>query len=391
LIHNSTPLSLSPLGAEKGDGCYVDRRALKERLFIKHINSYSYSYSLIKYISPLHLAKFTRYQQTNYSTVISNWNKNLYLKDQLNSYNNGNSIPLNPWYVTGFTDAEGSFNILICKSPSVNIGWRVQIRFIIELHIKDIALLRLIKSFFNNVGTITVNKNKKIARYTVVNFNSIINNIIPHFTHYPLQSAKVIDFIFWKECSELMINKKHLNKEGLNKIVALKGVMNKKLKEDLKIAFPNHVPLIRPSYLLLCNKDEKLNPYWISGFIEGDGSFFINTKLSKSELVLSTSAIMSIGLDIREEPLLIKIKNYFGSIGNVYSYNSRRVVEFKIFKLDNINSIIPHFVNYPLLGLKSYNFSIWKEIVDLINNKAHFTKKGIQKIKSLKNKLNLWN
>lgn len=105
---------------------------------------------------------------------------------------------------------------------------------------------------------------------------------------------------------------------------------------------------------------------------------------------MSASVIMSVGLDIREEPLLKRIKYFFGSIGNIYSYKSRGVVEFKIFKLVNINSILPHFKNYPLMGLKSYNFNIWKKIVELINNKEHFTKEGIQKIKVLKNKLNIW-
>jgi hypothetical protein len=68
--------------------------------------------------------------------------------------------------VTGFTDAEGSFNILIAKSPTTSTGWRVQARFIIELHIKDIALLKRIKSFFNDAGTITILNTKNMARYS---------------------------------------------------------------------------------------------------------------------------------------------------------------------------------------------------------------------------------
>jgi len=57
-----------------------------------------------------------------------------------------------------------------------------------------------------------------------------------------------------------MTSKEHLGKEGFNKIAALKGVMNKKLKEELKIAFPDHIPLIQPSYLehSACYKDVSL-------------------------------------------------------------------------------------------------------------------------------------
>lgn len=112
--------------------------------------------------------------------------------------------------------------------------------------------------------------------------------------------------------------------------MAFKGVINKRLSEELKISFPDVTPLIRPTYSSLCNMDANLNPYWISGFIEGDGSFIINLKSKSQNLVevLSASTVLSIGLDIREEPLLFKIQKFFGSFGSVYSYKSRGVVEF---------------------------------------------------------------
>jgi len=306
---------------------------------------------------------------------------------------------LNPWFVTGFTDAEGSFNVSVAKHASSTLGWRVQARFIIELHSKDLALLTRIQSFFQGIGTLTNSKTRDTVRFSVVDVNQINNVIIPHFKEYPLQSAKLIDFKFWEECVNLLINKKHLNIEGLNKIVALKGVINHRLKEELKRSFPDAISLNRPTYLSLCNMDENLNPYWISGFIEGDGSFIIKIKSSTKQLVprsngkgevLSASAVLSIGLDIREEPLLFKVKKFFGSFGSVYSYKSRGVVEFKIFKLQDLLTIMPHFYNYPLMGFKSYNFGIWKEIVHLIKDKAHLSLEGIQKIKALKNKLNVW-
>jgi hypothetical protein len=252
--------------------------------------------------------------------------------------------------------------------------------------------LRRIKSFFNNAGTITIKErglNQKICRYTVVDLNSILNVIIPHFFKYPLQSAKVIDFNFFKESAYLMKDKKHLTEKGLNQIVALKGVMNKYLSATIKEAFPNHQPLIRPSFFNISSKSDKLEPYWCTGFIEGDGSFYVKTKPSKSTALVYTVVVMSIGLDIREEFLLKKINNFFGA-GNVYSYESKRVVEFKVSRLEDINSIIKHFTEFKLIGFKSYNFNIFKEIVELVNQKKHFTKEGNLKIQSLKNKLNVW-
>jgi hypothetical protein len=63
-------------------------------------------------------------------------------------------ILLDPWFVTGLVDAEGCFNIVVTPSttnfcvvslPDVadKIGWAVQIRFILELHLKDYNLLVL--------------------------------------------------------------------------------------------------------------------------------------------------------------------------------------------------------------------------------------------------------
>ena len=106
----------------------------------------------------------------------------------------------------------------------------------------------------------------------------------------------------------------------MNNIVAFKGIINRGNSEELKLSFPDALSLIRPSFTSLCNRDAKLNPYWISGFIEGDGSFIIRLKANPSKWIslspgegegLSVSAVISIGLDIREETLLYKIKIFF--------------------------------------------------------------------------------
>jgi hypothetical protein len=53
---------------------------------------------------------------------------------------------LNPWFITGFSDAEGNFTIRIVKCNTVKIGWTVQLCFQICLHKKDVNLLKKIKS-----------------------------------------------------------------------------------------------------------------------------------------------------------------------------------------------------------------------------------------------------
>ena len=116
---------------------------------------------------------------------------------------------LNPWFVTGLIDAEGCFNISISKSlKKSKLGWVVQVRFIVELHLKDLALIRNLQSFFGGIGTITTTA--KVARFSIVGLNDIINFVLPHFDNFPLQSVKWIEFKLWRSCVIIMKNKGHL-------------------------------------------------------------------------------------------------------------------------------------------------------------------------------------
>lgn len=146
-------------------------------------------------------------------------------------------------------------------------------------------------------------------------------------------------------------------------------------------AFPNVRPIDRPSYI---QNNEALHPDWVSGFIEGDGSFFITIR-SKTNHVI---AFLSIGLNIRDKFILVKIQEFFGGIGSIYLNSSNQVVEWKISQLAHLNSIIPHFNYYSLIGYKHLNFIIWSEIVTSTVVDAHLTPEGLAKIKALKNQLN---
>lgn len=59
---------------------------------------------------------------------------------------NNCEMKLNPHYVTGFVDAEGSFTISINQSLKYKAGWISAVKpiFKIELHGGDIALLKQI-------------------------------------------------------------------------------------------------------------------------------------------------------------------------------------------------------------------------------------------------------
>lgn len=87
---------------------------------------------------------------------------------------------LNPHFITGFADAESSFMILILKDPNYKTGLTVKARFSIGLHKKDMAILESIKSYLEDIGSIS-KQGKDSIQYRVSSLQSITNVLIPFF------------------------------------------------------------------------------------------------------------------------------------------------------------------------------------------------------------------
>ena len=54
-----------------------------------------------------------------------------------------------------------------------------------------------------------------------------------------------------------------------------------------------------------------------------------------------------------------------------------------------MNFIIPQFIKYPLLSQKGAYFYLFKQIIDLINTKIHFTEIGLLQIINIRASMNL--
>ena len=90
-------------------------------------------------------------------------------------------------------DGEGSFYVSITKNKNFKLGWQVRLFFAIELHYSDADLLKLIKKYFNEIGSISENKERKYIKYEVSSLQdlAIIKN---HFLESPMLSNKRADF-----------------------------------------------------------------------------------------------------------------------------------------------------------------------------------------------------
>lgn len=129
----------------------------------------------------------------------------------------GQNIQLNPFFVTGFSDAESSFQVSVTKNKKATLHqnkavWSVRAPFTIGLHSRDLALLLQIKKYFG-CGVIVKNDATNEVSYRVNSPEDLTNKIIPHFVKYPLLTQKAADFYLFKQVIELMIKKAHLTLE----------------------------------------------------------------------------------------------------------------------------------------------------------------------------------
>ena len=262
-------------------------------------------------------------------------------------------------------------------------GWTVRLVFSIHLHVKDINVLYLIQNYFC-VGNVTMHKDT--ASFQVVSMGDLLK-IIEHFNMYPLKTKKHRDFLLFKKAYDLISNKEHL--VYLQNLVNIRASMNKGLPERLLLEFPDTNPEIIPELSL--NKNDKLFDmnYWIAGFVEGEGCFFVKTSKSKTHKQgLSVSLNFIVMQNIRDLELMEEIKTKFGC-GSITINEDSALIRYTVTKLSDIqNIIIPFFDKYLLMGDKVRNFEDFKKVSELITKKSHLTKEGLNQILTIKSNMN---
>lgn len=86
---------------------------------------------------------------------------------------------------------------------------------------------------------------------------------------------------------------------------------------------------------------------------------------------------------------MLKIQSFFGGIGTISKNPIKNVCRYSVVSIKDINNvIIPHFLEYPLQSVKSIDFYLWSQIINLLNDKKHLTPNGLNQIVSLKSIMN---
>jgi hypothetical protein len=291
------------------------------------------------------------------------------------------STLINPFFITGLTDGEGSFMISVKKSLAYRQHWKVQALFVITLHKKDLELLKRIQSFFGGIGSID-RKGEDILQFRIFSIEQITNIIIPHFDKYQLLTQKKADFELFKLVVKIMNQKRHLTQEGLEEIVNFKASMNKGLSKDLKEAFPNTGNFPRP----LVKAQKIKDPYWLAGFTSGEGCFYIKQRQSGNDKKI-IEVIFIISQHSRDEYLMESLVNYLGS-GRISK--SKNAVYYTCSRFTDIwDKILPFFNKFEVLGAKSSDFKKWCKVCKIVKSKDHLTNEGFNQIREIKASMNV--
>ena len=149
---------------------------------------------------------------------------------------------INPWYIVGFVEGEGTFHIAFYKDPTM----KQKIKIIPEFHVNQsylrISTLKEIQNYFG-CGYIKVNHAKRnnddTYVYVVRNRDDLIKRIIPFFREYPLRSIKRKSCEIFAVIVKMMTEGKHQKNNGVKHIINLAYKMNiggkyrKRSKENL--------------------------------------------------------------------------------------------------------------------------------------------------------------
>ena len=133
-----------------------------------------------------------------------------------------------------------------------------------------------------------------------------------------------------------------------------------------------------------------LAPWWIVGFVDGEGCFSIDLINNRTlTLGVQVQANFSVTQGIKSLNALEAIRAYFGCGQiqlNPRTDNHRESLAIsRVRKLTDLRQvIIPFFRNYPLQTAKVNDFALFAEVVERMSRGEHLTSDGLRQIRTLK-------
>lgn len=207
-------------------------------------------------------------------------------------------VNVKPFWVTGFTDREGSFGISTSNTSLNNL--KVSLQFKVSQNSASKNSLDLLVDFFGS-GNVVKDKGDAL-KFQIQDLDTILNKVLPHFDSNPLVTSKALDYDNWKQVAHILKDKGHTQREGKQRIFTLKSNINQS-RPDFE----------RWNYLK--SKNITIDPNWLSGFIDGEGSFqyALGERISRSSTYIQANPTLEIAQSSHDVAVLDAIRGYLDS------------------------------------------------------------------------------
>ena len=132
-----------------------------------------------------------------------------------------------------------------------------------------------------------------------------------------------------------------------------------------------------------------MNPWFITGFTDGEGCFYVNIiRNNKYKTGWRVQLFFKITLHWRDKALLENIQNYFEGRGIISTKHGEETIQYLIYSIEDLAVVISHFDKYMLITQKCADYLLFKIVFNLIDRKEHLTTEGLFKIVSIKASMN---
>ena len=155
-----------------------------------------------------------------------------------------NTPPNIGWYLSGFSDGEGSFNVSLRQRPDHKLQWQTVLTFNVAQ--RDITNLKLLQKYLQ-CGRLQ-KRSDGVHYFVVTNYIEIVEKVLPFFEQYPFQSkSKIKNFALFKQIAVIVYSGEHLAHKGFMKIVELREKLNEGRGRKRKYEKQDVVDILRES------------------------------------------------------------------------------------------------------------------------------------------------
>lgn len=197
------------------------------------------------------------------SSKLDQINNNLLINPHFNDFINfkkNETLDLENYWLSGFSDADASFQIKLINRSDKN---KTEVRLNFKIDQKKDYILILIKNLLG--GNIGYRFSQDIYSYNSSSFDSA-RKVIHYFDTYHLLSHKYVDFLKWRKTYCRIMETKDLDSLTLKSLNKIKKTVNSiSSNRKYSISTLNH-------------SKYHLNPFWVTGFSDGDSSFTVKFK-----------------------------------------------------------------------------------------------------------------